>query len=151
MWDHYVFLHLSTLIQFEKNRFIYTSAPTHLRPPEVTQRGPGYQIVTSTWITCRPADPSSGHFRRCRFGSATEWPFSGQLSVTLLPPARVRARAWMPPSPQTERWKQVCLCGNAAVMLLDTQQAAVPLLVQSPWGSPPFRYTTRMEQIAWYS
>lgn len=54
--------------------------------------------------------------------------------------ARVRARAWRRggaedgdfppwlPSPLTERWKQVCLCGNAAVMLLDTQQAAGTLL-----------------------
>lgn len=38
---------------------------------------------------------------------------------------------WLP-SPQTERWKQVCLCGNAAVMLLDTQQAAVTLLGRLP-------------------
>lgn len=58
--------------------------------------------------------------------------------------ARVRARAWRrrrrgaglrgwghPPGShphRQERWKQVCLCGNAAVMLLDTQQAAVTLL-----------------------
>lgn len=45
---------------------------------------------------------------------------------------------WLP-SPQTERWKQVCLCGNAAVMLLDTQQAAVTLLGRLP-QRPEFRH-----------
>lgn len=55
--------------------------------------------------------------------------------------ARRRARAqgrwgaspWLP-SPQTERWKQVCLCVNTAMMLLETQQAAIPLLGRSPRG-----------------
>lgn len=56
--------------------------------------------------------------------------------------ARVRARAWrrgggwgLPPGShphRQERWKQVCLCGNAAVMLLDTQQAAITLLGRLP-------------------
>lgn len=45
---------------------------------------------------------------------------------------------WLP-SPQTERWKQVCPCGNAAVMLLDTQQAAVTLLGRLPQEAQ-FRY-----------
>lgn len=49
------------------------------------------------------------------------------------------------PSPQTERWKQVCLCGNAAVMLLDTQQAAVTLLGRLP--QRPSLDTTKMEQL----
>lgn len=58
--------------------------------------------------------------------------------------ARRRARAqgrwgvWgaspWPPSPQTERWKQVCLCVNTAMMLLETQQAAITLLGRSPRG-----------------
>lgn len=72
--------------------------------------------------------------------------------------ARVRATAWRRrgggggmgtspwrPSPQTERWKQVCLCGNAAVMLLDTQQAAVTLLGRLP-QRPGFDIT-KMEQL----
>lgn len=66
--------------------------------------------------------------------------------------ARERARAWRrrrrgcgggrgggpPPgslSPQTERWKQVRPCGNAAVMSLETQQAAVTLLERLPQSS----------------
>lgn len=43
------------------------------------------------------------------------------------------ASPWLP-SPQTERWKQVCLCGNAAMMLLETQQAAITLLGCLPQG-----------------
>lgn len=34
---------------------------------------------------------------------------------------------WLP-SPRTEKWKQVCLCVNTAMMLLETQQAAITLL-----------------------
>lgn len=40
---------------------------------------------------------------------------------------------WLPSS-RTERWKQVCLCVNTAMMLLETQQAAKTLLGCSPPG-----------------
>lgn len=71
---------------------------------------------------------------------APEWPSTvSQLALQ----ARVRAKGmeggdgsvgaslWLR-SPQKEEWKQVCLCGNAALMLLDTQQAAVTLLQRLP-------------------
>lgn len=74
-------------------------------------------------------------------GACTRMAFHIQSVSQLALQARRRARAqgrwgaspWLP-SPQTERWKQVCLCVNTAMMLLETQQAAIPLLGHSPRG-----------------
>lgn len=101
----------------------------HYRDHSVRQQHKAYCHV----FTCFVSKPIQIFLIVCLFMHQNGLPqWVSQLALQ----ARVRARAWRKegmgtspwrPSPQTKKWKQVCLCGNAAVMLLDTQQAAVTL------------------------
>lgn len=97
-------------------------------------------VNTIMWL-CRDKLVLICLFKKNTNGACTRMAFHIQSVSQLALQARRRARAqgrwgaspWLP-SPQTERWKQVCLCVNTAMMLLETQQAAIPLLGRSPRG-----------------
>lgn len=129
-----------TIIQFEK---IIQKVSNHIN--NLLQR----LLSVSMWFMWKPAERVqtvsniSILCTRMAFQSQTVNLLS-KLACALGHGGGAGSSPWCP-SPQTERWKQVCLCGNAAVMLLDTQQAAVTLLGQLT--QRPSLGTTEMEQL----